>query len=138
MIEPQMCEKVARTASPELIARLQSLLDAMRDSVGVHRAFVTADQQFHIEICSAYGNPVVEEIFRNTFQKRADPHYMVSLNNGFYGGIYYHGLILDAMKKHDEKRARALMAEHLRHGVEELQMLLEENHEMPEEEDSEK
>ena len=126
LIEPQVCEKVAGSASAELIARLQSLLDTMRNSVGNSRAFVSADQKFHLEICSAYGNPVVEEVLRNTFRERADPHYMVSLNNGFYGGIYYHGLILDAIRKHDEKRARLLMSEHLQHGAEELRSILEE------------
>ena len=59
IIEPQICEKVAHSASPELILSLQNLLDTMRDSVGNQRAYVTVDQQFHMEICSAYGNPVM-------------------------------------------------------------------------------
>ena len=54
-----------------------------------------------------------------------------------YGIVEPDEMILDAMKKHDEKRARALMAEHLRHGVEELSMVLEERNKMMAEDEAE-
>ena len=120
MVEPTLCAKAARSADPEWIGRLEALLNAMRDSVGSSRAFVEADQQFHLEICRACGNGVVSEIMGNIFQKKAEPHAMLSLANGFYGGIYYHDLILGALKKRDEKRARSLMQEHLQHGLDDL------------------
>lgn len=34
---------------------------------------------------------------------------MLILSNGYYGGIYYHGILLDAFRKHDAKRARVMM-----------------------------
>lgn len=120
MVEPQICERVAMNADPELISRLKVILNTMRNSVGKSKVFVEADQQFHLEICNAHGNAVVSEIMSSTFKKRAEPHYMLSLANGFYGGIYYHGLLIDALEKHDDKRARSLMLEHLQHGLEDL------------------
>ena len=120
MVEPTLCAEVARTASPELIERLEALLEEMRGNVGSSKAFVETDQRFHMEICMACGNGVVSEIMWNIFQKKAEPHYMLSLANGYYGGIYYHDLIIRALRSHDEKRARSLMHEHLRHGLEDL------------------
>ena len=120
MVEPTLCAWAARSADPEWIERLEALLNAMRDSVGSSRAFVEADQQFHLEICRACGNAVVSEIMGNIFRKKAEPHAMLSLANGYYGGIYYHDLILGALKKRDEKRARSLMQEHLQHGLDDL------------------
>ena len=120
LVEPQLCARATLAADAGLIERLEGLLEAMRQSVGSNRAFVEADQQFHLEICRACGNGIASEIMGNLFRKRAEPHYMLSLANGFYGGIYYHDLILAAMKKGDDKRARSLMQEHLRHGLEAL------------------
>lgn len=120
MVEPALCAQATQLADPALHARLEDLLNAMRQAVGGSLAFVEADQQFHMEICKACGNAVITEVMGNLFHRRAEPHYMLSLANGFYGGIYYHDLILAAMKKGDDKRARSLMLEHLRHGLEDL------------------
>lgn len=120
LVEPALCARATQRADDALLERLEALLNAMRASVGSSRAFVEADQQFHLEICRACGSAVVNDIMAGIFQKRAEPHYMLSLANGFYGGIYYHDLILAAMQKGDEKRARSLMLEHLRHGLEAL------------------
>ena len=46
---------------------------------------------------------------------------MLILSNGYYGGIYYHGILLDAFRKHDGKRARVMMEEHLQHGLYDLE-----------------
>lgn len=120
LVEPALCGQAAAGAAPALIAKLEALLESMRRAVGESMAFVMADQQFHLEICTACGNSVIAEIMENIFRKRAQPHYLLSLANGYYGGIYYHDLILQALKEHDEKRARSLMLEHLRHGLEDL------------------
>lgn len=120
MIEPDICGKVASAATPELIERLEKLLDTMRDSVGKSRIFVDADMNFHMEICRASGNPVISAVMTDIFRRRADLGHMLNLATGYYGGIYYHGLLLDAFKKHDGKRARAFMYEHLQRGIDDL------------------
>ncbi|MGN0643977.1 FadR/GntR family transcriptional regulator [Gemmiger sp.] len=120
MIEPSICAKVAPEASPELIARLDALLKTMRDSVGKSKEFVNADMQFHLEICYACKNPVITEVMADVFRKKSDSCLLYNLSNGFYGGIYYHTMLLDALRKHDEKRARSIMKEHLERGIEDL------------------
>lgn len=120
MIEPDICGKAAANATPELVAQLEKLLDTMRNSVGKNESFVEADMDFHLEICRTSDNPFIIKVMSDIFRKRTDLGQMLNLANGYYGGIYYHGLLLDAFKKRDGKKARALMAEHLQRGIDDL------------------
>lgn len=126
-IEPDICGQVAKNASPELIARLSALLNTMQTSVGKSLDFVQADVEFHMEICRACNNPITISIMNEIFQRRADLGHMVNLATGYYGGVYYHSIILDAIKKHDEKHARALMLEHLQRGILDIDSIPENN-----------
>ena len=100
IVEPAVCAQVAQTASPELIAKLEGYLKTMKASVGKCEEFINADVAFH---------------------RRASLGKMLILSNGYYGGIYYHGILLDAFRKHDGKRARVMMEEHLQHGLYDLE-----------------
>jgi len=44
----------------------------------------------------------------------------LNLAIGSYDGIYYHSLILEALKKQDSRRTAALMAEHLERSLDDL------------------
>lgn len=109
------------TASPELIAKLESYLKTMKASVGKCEEFINADVAFHMEIINACGNAYTIAIMNETFQRRANLGKMLILSTGYYGGIYYHGILLDAFRKHDVKRARVMMEEHLQHGLYDLE-----------------
>lgn len=120
IVEPEVCARVAETASPELVAELERLLGVMQMSIGKDEAFVEADVNFHLEICKACGNPITFSAMQSIFHRRAELGYALNLASGFYGGLYYHGLILDALKKHDGKRAKTFMLEHLKRGIDDL------------------
>lgn len=120
IVEPEISRRVAETASPELIAELERLLGIMQNSIGKNESFVDADMNFHLEICRACENPVALSTMMNIFHHRAELGYSLNLASGYYGGLYYHGLILDAFKKHDGKKAKTLMLEHLRRGIDDL------------------
>lgn len=117
LIEPALCAKAAENATPELIENLSRLLTQMKASIGQGRIYIQADMEFHLEIARFNSNPVTVSIMQNVFQRRKELGEMYSLANGYYGGIYYHGLILDAIKKHDPKTAKALMLEHLQRDI---------------------
>ena len=121
IVEPAICAQVAQTASPELIAKLESYLKTMKASVGRCEEFINADVAFHMEIINACGNAYTIAIMNETFQRRANLGKMLILSTGYYGGIYYHGILLDAFRKHDVKRAKVMMAEHLQHGLYDLE-----------------
>ena len=120
IVEPAICAQVAQTASPELIAKLEGYLKTMKASVGRCEEFINADVAFHMEIINACGNAYTIAIMNETFQRRANLGKMLILSTGYYGGIYYHGILLDAFRKHDVKRARVMMEEHLQHGLYDL------------------
>ncbi len=126
MIEPDICGRAAADATPELVARLERLLDTMRNSVGDNESFVAADMDFHLEICCTSQNPFIIRVMSEIFRKRTDLGQMLNLANGYYGGIYYHGLLLHAFRKRDGKKARAVMAEHLQRGIDDLMVDSEE------------
>ena len=128
-IEPQICERVAASADEEriaeLTARLRGHLSRMQASVGKTMDFVRADADFHMEICRAFGNGIAAETLEGILRKRSEPVYLLSLANGYHGGLYYHERILAAIAARDGRRAGALMEEHLRRGLEDLRASME-------------
>ncbi len=117
LIEPALCAKAAESATPELTDKLTQLLNQMKASIGQGKSYIQADMEFHLEIARANQNPVTVSIMQEVFQRRRELGEMYSLANGYYGGVYYHGLILDAIRKHDPKSAKALMLEHLQRDI---------------------
>lgn len=120
LFEPGVCAKVAPEATEELITKLEELLEIMKRSVGDPLTFVKADMDFHSALCEAFHNPLLMSVMDNVSQQKIDTYYMLNTMVGYYGGIYYHTLILDAVKKRDGKRARNCMLEHLQHGIGDL------------------
>lgn len=117
LVEPVLCAKAAENATPELIASLTELVSTMQNSIGCSQAFVEADVNFHLEICRACGNPVTMSVMNDVFCRRPELGHMLNLALGYYGGIYYHTMILSAIKQRDGKRAHDLMEEHLQRGI---------------------
>lgn len=122
LVEPALCAKAAENATPELIAALTELLTTMQNSIGNSQAFVEADVNFHLEICRACGNPVTLSVMNDVFCRRAELGQMLNVALGCYGGIYYHTMILSAIKQGDGKRAHDLMEEHLQRGIYEVRV----------------
>ena len=120
LLEPSVCARAAEEAQPELIARLSALLERMQGAIGNSREFVEADIRFHMEICEAVGNPILVRTMAEVLQKKADAQVRLNLAVGYYGGVYYHFLILEALKKRDAKRAAAVMAEHIERSIDDL------------------
>lgn len=122
LIEPEVCAQVAPHASDDLIEELSSCLDRMRESVGESAVFVRADMDFHRAIAKASGNPITLSVMQEVAKTQRQSYLRLNQAVGFYGGMYYHAMILDALKKHDAKSARNLMREHLQHSVGDLNL----------------
>ena len=98
----------------------------MRTTIGKSKEFVESDVRFHMAICQESKNPIVGEVMADIFERRANLEHMLNLATGYYGGIYYHSMILDCFKRHDSKRAQLLMQEHLQRGIYDLEVENEE------------
>lgn len=111
LIEPQIAFKVAQTASPELIAKLDQINKEQFELIGNQDLFIKKDVEFHLTIASALENEIVDNIMQLLFSM---PALLVFGNEefGYSGGGYFHMMITDAIRQHDAERARDLMFEH--------------------------
>jgi GntR family transcriptional repressor for pyruvate dehydrogenase complex len=126
MVEPEICGIVTSKATQELITRLTDDLEKMKASVGDSTAFIQADMDFHYALCVSTENPVTMEIMADVLKNKKESYQSLNHTVGYYGGIYYHTLLLDAIKRRDTKQAHNLMLEHLEHSIGDL-ALEEEN-----------
>lgn len=122
MIEPEVCAAVAGSASPALLSRMAEYLTVMEASKEENEAFVENDIRFHMVICEETHNPILIQVMSDIFEKKRDYCKILRVATGYYGGVYYHTLILDAFRRQDGKLARALMKEHLERGMMDVTM----------------
>lgn len=126
MIEPGICAAVAGNASPALLAKMEESQRIMEQSRDDNETFVEHDIRFHMAICEETHNSLVIQVMSDIFEKRRDACKILRIATGYYGGVYYHALILDAFRKHDAKQAKAWMKEHLERGMIDVSMDAEE------------
>ena len=120
IVESEACYLAAENAAPELIDPLQGYLDTMASSMKDDEAFVDADIKFHEAICGASQNPLLEKSMIKVFEETRKNHSQIHEIFGFRDGIYYHTLILNAIKEGNADKARAWMFEHLQNAMDQL------------------
>jgi GntR family transcriptional repressor for pyruvate dehydrogenase complex len=122
LIEPEICAKVAVSPTPSLLEHLEALLDLMKRAIKDTNSFVNADMEFHMALCEALHNPVLTSIMSEVERSRLTSYMQLNKTVGSYGGIYYHSLILDALRSKNAKRAYNAMKEHLEHSIGDLSL----------------
>lgn len=111
LIEPQIVYRVAQTASPDLIAKLDHINHEQFDAIGDQKRFIEKDVEFHLTIAAALENEIVNTIMQQLFSMQ-DLLIFGNEEFGYSGGGYFHTMITDAIRHHDADRARDLMLEH--------------------------
>ena len=102
--------------TPEEIELLESLLAGMETDVdrGDIRSFVEHDHLFHLTIARASKNRILARVFESI---KDILYYQQSMINAYPGNmenaLHHHGLILDALRKHDPDAALYWMTDHL-------------------------
>lgn len=117
IVESEACYMAARKVSPELLDMLKQQLNIMIESKEDVERFVTADMNFHQEICRASGNPLLEKSLSKIFDENIKSHKLTRKTFGYHDGIHYHELIIQAMEEGDGGRAREYMYEHMQNGI---------------------
>lgn len=120
IVESEACYLAAEHATDELIEMLQECLDRMASNKENREEFITADIRFHELLCSASQNPLVEKSMSKVFEEARKEHSRTYGLFGFKDGIYFHTLILNAIKSGNAKRARESMFEHLQQAIDKL------------------
>lgn len=120
IIETECAYIAAEQATDETINNLELCLKNMKNSINQPEEFIKQDMLFHEEICHATGNHLLENCLKEVFQKTAKDHKHMNEAFGYNDGIYFHTLLLAAIKDKDAKKAKSLMKEHLGQAIERL------------------
>lgn len=113
MFESGVCETAALKATEQQIQKLERNYAQMQQEVSTISRYVYTDLEFHKLICDCTENTLAIQIF-NSYEELLGPSILhMTQAIGVGNGVKYHGLILDAIRKHDPPLARALMQEHL-------------------------
>ena len=120
IIETECAYIAAQKATDETISNLDFFLKNMKNSINQPEEFIKQDMLFHEEICHATGNHLLENCLKEVFQKTVKDHKHMNEAFGYNDGIYFHTLLLSAIKDKDAKKAKSLMKEHLGQAIERL------------------
>lgn len=120
VVEADSCGIAAKRATPQVITKLEELLQEMKDAVGDQPRFVKADMDFHTELIMATQNPLIQKSLLEVFGQTEYSHKQINTLFG-YDGIYYHEQLLKAVKKQDGRAGSRLMGEHLQHAINSLE-----------------
>lgn len=111
LVEPDIAYNAAKEASSELIECLRSLHQQQKEAVGNQERFSMLDAQFHMTLAETTENPIIINFVKQLLDQT------VCLNSnkifGYYGGIYYHSQILEAISQHNPELAHKLMKDHM-------------------------
>ena len=111
LIEPELAYEAAANATPELIADLNLLNQQLKAAVGNQELFARLDAQFHMTLAEFIDNPIIS----NVMGQLLDQTVCLNINRvfGYYGGIYYHPKIAEAIAQRSCEQARNIMKTHM-------------------------
>jgi len=111
IIEPEIAYEAASRATPELIEDLSRLNEQLKAAVGHQEQFARLDAQFHMTLAEFIGNPIIS----NVMNQLLDQTICLNINRvfGYYGGIYFHLRIAEAISQRSCEQARNIMKTHM-------------------------
>ena len=113
IVEPEACFRAAQYADEAMVNELSGYLEAMISYMYDREIFVDADVSFHQCICRGTRNALLERsMCRILEETRENQRITYSIDN-LKNPIYYHTLILNAIKTGDGAQAREYMKQHL-------------------------
>lgn len=113
IVEPEACYFATEALTDELMEELGATLKTMKENITNSIRFVAADLKFHKAISRATGNPLIEKSLNRIFDENFRDHEKMNQVFGYKDGIYYHSMILEAMRVQNAKRARQIMFDHM-------------------------
>ncbi|MGE4282864.1 MAG: FadR/GntR family transcriptional regulator [Clostridia bacterium] len=118
IIESESCYLAAQNATEKNIENLTYYLNQMMMNIGNSEMSVKNDMDFHLEIARSTGNRYIEISLSEIFRQKINDHKILNEVYGYKDGIYYHSVILKAIKERKPKSAKSLMKEHIQQSLE--------------------
>lgn len=118
MLESQTAYLAAKYADDAAIQALENIICEMRDNSGSDVTRLTQlDINFHFTIAMASNNSLLKNTLAavtNELERSAYSGYNIDPATTIGNSIKYHEQILEAIRTHDQKRARQAMRAHIR------------------------
>jgi DNA-binding FadR family transcriptional regulator len=117
-VESAVAEEAARSAKPEDIARLDSILAEVGGPALSIEHWVALDRSFHRAVVATLGNVVLLRTVGELFDQRINPYFAqlarhIENDSTWRAAHVEHVAIRDAIAAHHPADARAAMHEHL-------------------------
>ena len=113
VIEGNVAELAAQKASPEEIEKLEEAYKRMEQVKDDLEKFSKADLKFHLLLANMTGNSLIIQTF-HIFNDVLDRAFsQIVSKRGNTAGIYYHKLLLEAVKSRISSQAKRIMDEHM-------------------------
>ncbi len=113
ILEPHFMPYVVQEASKEDIAFLEDILDEMDKRKDDTPLYARLDEQFHLKLVDIISNTVLSKVYTTLLKVFNSTWQEVCETLGPEAGLYYHGCIIEAIKKRDIQEASRVMEEHV-------------------------
>lgn len=113
VIEGKTANIAAARATEEDIAELEEICEKMKNCKGNEIEFAHADMDFHLKLAMITKNSIFEQIYHIIRDAMKIAIEEIVNMHGNVDGLYYHPLILQAIKERDGKKAEEVMTEHV-------------------------
>lgn len=123
IVEPYICKMIAPTILDSVIEQLHSVQNRMVSNVGNPENFILADIEFHEILYKTFGNSIIEFTLKNLYIKKKSVQLEINNAIGYYGGLYHHHLLLEALEKKDAIQSEKMMKEHFVKAIEDIKRM---------------
>ncbi|MDQ0203979.1 FadR/GntR family transcriptional regulator [Pectinatus haikarae] len=120
IIEKESAYLAANNAKMVNLKNLEECLEKMKKNINKSDEFVRQDMLFHKEICRASGNKILEMALSDVLERTAKNHKQLNDLFGYKDGVYFHTLLLEAIRCKDAKKAKHIMKAHIRQAIDNL------------------
>jgi DNA-binding FadR family transcriptional regulator len=125
-LEPTIAAHAAARASEEQTDQLQALVEESVARYTDIEGIVMRDIEFHNVLAEATGNPLYVIVLGTVAELQIElRRKVVKTKLGRDHGIHYHERIVEALRGHDQERAREQMTAHLNAVAEDLRLAIE-------------
>lgn len=118
LLEPELAAKAAAVMDDDTLKDIRAELDRMAELESSPDEYLKADQEFHMKICKAAHNRLLDRImYASRWLLAASRRYTNEMPGGLHRATAAHRKIYNALEARDPDAARQAMHEHVKGNV---------------------